>query len=160
METSKTIKLSRIRNYPYIVNFNSSEGFKKTYEWSGSKDNKIDTKSIPEEVVQYLMMNTTTFTDGELKIVEDEDNTEAKEAIDNLNEEYKNNSHTKDEITKLLEGNFMKMKSEINKITNKQELNFIVDVAKEIKLDSNSKLAFLATTLNVPQDILFETDEV
>lgn len=157
MEKSKTIKLARYRNYPYIVNYISVDGFKKTYEWSGSKNGIVDIKEIPEEVVQHLMMNTVTFSDGELKVIEDND--EAKEVVDNLGEEYKNNSHSKEELTKLLEGNFLKMKSEINKITDKLELAYIIDIAKEIKLDSNSKLAFLAEKMNIPQDILFDKEK-
>jgi len=156
MESGKLIKVARHRNYPFIVNYNLDNGTRRTWEWSGSKNDKTDTKQIPEEVVQHLIMNTTAFSDGDLKIIEDSE--EAKDMVDNLGEDYKNNAHSKEEISKLLTGNFNKMKSEISKITNKQELSFICEVAKEIKLDSNSKLAFLAEIMNVPQDILFDNE--
>lgn len=153
---SNMIKLSRERKYPYVVNYSSDNGYKKEWVWAGSKDGKSDVKEIPEEIVQYLMMNTSTFDDGELKVISDSE--EAKEIISNLSEDYENNVHSRDEIVKLLEGNFNKMKSVVGKITDKQELIFICDVAKEIELDSNSKLAYLAEIMNMPQDILFAKD--
>jgi hypothetical protein len=154
---SKMIKLARYRNYGFTVNYNMNDGMRRVFEWSGSKNGKVDIKDVPEEIVQYLMMNTVTFTDGELVIIEDSE--DAKEIISNINEEYKNNAHSREEIVKLLEGNFMKMKAEIGKITNKQELSYICDVAKEIKLDSNSKLAYLAEIMKMPQDILFANED-
>ena len=153
---SNMIKLARERKYPYIVNYISDSGYKKAWEWAGSKNGQVDIKEIPEEVVEYLRMNTSTFDDGELKIIEDSE--EAKEIVSNLGEGYENNVHSRDEIIKLLQGNFNKMKSEISKITDKQELVFICDIAKEIDLDSSIKLAYLAEVLKMPQDILFAKD--
>lgn len=151
----KTIKIARYRSIPYTVNYTTSGGI-KTYQWAGSKGNKSDIKAIPHEVVEYLLMNSACFRQGELVIIEDSE--DAKEIVENIDdhESYKSNSHSKEEITKLLEGNFMKMKSELNKITNKDEKRFVVDTAKEIKLDSNSKLKFIAEWFGVNQDILFE----
>lgn len=153
---SDTIKLARYRNYGYTVNYNTMDGMYRTYLWSGSKNGKADIKAVPEEVVQYLMMDTTAFRDGELAIVEDSNKT--KEIVDNLDPEYKNNSHSHEEVVKLLQGNTNKMKAELKKITNKEELRYVCDVAKEIKLDSNSKLAFLSKLMGMPQDILFAED--
>lgn len=158
MNEQVMIKLARYRNYPFTVNYATTDGFKKMYEWSGSKGNQIDIKPVPEEVVQYLMMNTVVFSDGELVVIED-DTAETADVIDNLGEEYKDNAHTRDEIIELLNGNFNKLKSELNKITNKQELGYFCDVAKEIKLDSNSKLALLAELMHIPQDILFNDED-
>jgi hypothetical protein len=50
------------------------------------------------------------------------------------------------------------MKTVLSKIENVQEKNFVIDIAKEIKLDSNSKLKFLSEWMNIPQDILFEEE--
>jgi hypothetical protein len=133
-----------------------NDGIRRVYEWAGSKNGKVDIKEVPEELVQYLMMNTIVFRDGELAIVED--TPETKEILENVEDDYKNNTHTRNEIVKLLEGNFMKMKSELKKITNKQELVYICEIAKEIRLDSNSKLQFLAELMKIPQDILFDND--
>lgn len=150
------VKLRRYRNLPFTVNWINDQGMMKSYEWSGSKNGKYDTKPVPEELISYLVMNTIVFTDGELAIIEDND--EGKQLSDSLDENYKNNTHSKEEVIKILEGNFMKMKAEVSKITNKQEISYFIDVAKEIKLDSNSKLAFLADLIGVPFDILFSVD--
>lgn len=150
------IKVARHRTSQYIVNFPTNTGGIKTYVWAGSKGTKVDIKPLPSEVVEYLLLNSMCFRDGELKIVEDSE--VAKEVVESIDdvEEYRKNSHTKEEAIKILEGNFNKMKTELNKITNKQEKKFFVDVAKEIKLDANSKLKFISDWYGVKQDILFE----
>jgi hypothetical protein len=148
------IKIARYRFAPYIVNYITNGGI-KTYTWTGSKGNKVDIKSIPEEVVDWLVMNSSCFREGELVIIED--TKEAKEIVENIDdvEEYRVNSHSKEEAVKLLEGNANKMKSELNKITNKDAKKFFIDVAKEIKLDSSAKQSFLAEWFGVKKDILF-----
>jgi hypothetical protein len=155
---AKTLKVARHRGAPYTVNYPTNGGL-KTYQWTGSKGNKEDIKEIPSEAVDYLLMNSACFRLGELVIIEDSE--EAKEVVSNIDEveEYKNNSQSKKEITKILEGNFMKMKSELNKITNKDQKKFVVEVAKEIKLDSNSKLKFISEWFGVSQDILFSDED-
>lgn len=157
MAKQKIIKLARNRSYPFVVNFSTSEGFVKSYEWAGSKGSYVDIKEIPEEVVQYLMMNTVTFVDGELTIVEDSD--VAKETIENLPEEYQNNGHTKEQIIELLNGDIKVLKAELNKIEDKGEINFFCEVAKEIKLDSSAKKKALAEKIKMPVDILFEDED-
>lgn len=157
MAKQKLIKLARNRSYPFVVNFSTSEGFVKVYEWAGSKGSYVDVKEVPEEVVQHLIMNTVTFVDGELTIIEDSD--KAKEAVENLPEEYKNNGHTKEQIIELLNGTIKDLKAELDKIEDKGEINFFVEVAKEIKLDSKGKLKLLAEKINVPEDILFDDEE-
>lgn len=158
MSENKTLKVARYRNSPYTVNYITNGGL-KTYQWAPSKQNKTDIKSIPVEVVDWLLMNSVSFNEGELVIVDETD--EAKEAISNIDdtEKYENNTHSRDDIVKILEGNFMKMKSELGKITVLQEKQYVVDVAKEIKLDSSSKQKFLAEWLDVPADLLFADEE-
>jgi len=154
----KLIKVARHRTAPYIVNYPFNGGF-KTYAWSGSKGNKTDIKPVPQDVIDYLLMNSACFRLGELAIVEDTE--EAKEVVSNIDEieDYKNSTHSKEEVVKILEGNFMKMKSELGKIENKDEKKFFIDVAKEIKLDSDSKLKFLAEWFGVKKDILFVDED-
>jgi hypothetical protein len=154
----KTIKVARYRTTPYIVNYITNGGI-KPYIWSGSKGNKVDIKEVPVEVVDWLIMNSACFRDGELAIIEDSE--EAKEIVENIDnvEEYRNNTHSKEEIIQLLNGNINKMKSVLNKITNKGEKKFVIEVAKEIKLDSNAKLTFLADWYGVKKDILFDDTE-
>jgi hypothetical protein len=148
------IKIARYRFAPYIVNYITNGGI-KTYTWTGSKGSKVDIKSIPEEVVDWLVMNSSCFREGELAIIED--TKEAKEIVENIDdvEEYRTNTHSKEDAIKILEGNANKMKAELNKIENKDAKKFFIDVAKEIKLDSNAKLTFLAEWFGVKKDILF-----
>ncbi|MED1863235.1 hypothetical protein P4V41_07185 [Fictibacillus nanhaiensis] len=149
------IKIARYRTSPYIVNFITNGGT-KVYSWSGSKGKKVDIKPIPQEVVEWLTMNSVCFRDGELAIIEE--NKEAKEIVENIDdlEEYRNNTHSTEEAIKILEGNVNKMKAELKKITNKDEKKFFIDTAKEIKLDSNAKLTFLADWFGIKKDILFD----
>jgi hypothetical protein len=151
------IKVARYRNTPYSVNPPRGANWKPIV-WSGSKGEKMDTQPVPEEVIQYLVMNSVCFKDGELIIIEDTE--EAKEAVNGIVDidEYKENAHSKEEIIKLLNGSIQKMKTVLSKIENVQEKNFVIDIAKEIKLDSNSKLKFLSEWMNIPQDILFEEE--
>ena len=149
-----TVKVARYRTAPYFVNHITDGGI-KAYSWSGSKGNKVDIKEIPEEVVDRLMMESVCFRDGELVIIEEDD--KAKELVSNIDdlEEYRNNTHSKEEVIKILEGNYKKMEAELNKITNKDEKKFFIDVAKEINVDSNAKLNILANWFGVKRDILF-----
>ena len=146
----KMIKVARYRKLPYKVNY-INNGMKVPYVWSGSKGNFVDVKEIPERVVNYLLMSTSCFKKGDLRIIEDK---ELESNIDDK-EQYENNTHTRDDIEKLLNGNFMKMKSELNKITVKEEKQFVVDIAKELNIDSSAKREFIADWMGVAQDILF-----
>lgn len=153
----ETVKIARHRNIPYSVNYKSNNGL-KSFQWAGSKGNKTDIKDIPVEVVDWLIMTSRCFIDGELKIIEDSKETE--EMVSNLDEldSYKNNSHTREEIVKILNGNLNKMKSELEKITVQSEKQYVLDVAKEIKLDVASKQKFIAEWIGAPVDILFDEE--
>lgn len=136
------IKLARYKKTPYSVRF---EG--KRYEWGGSKGKQYSIKEVPPEVVDYLSLNTTALKNGELVILDIESNENAKEIIDNMLEsdskQYEINSITKDEIINLLQGNYKKMEKELNKITSQSTKEFVLQVAKEIKIDSLTKQKIL-----------------
>lgn len=151
------IKVARLRNTPYFVNY-ISNGFTKPYSWNGSKGNKVDEKMLPAEVVDWLLMSSKTFQDGELVIVEDK---EKQEDLDNtLDEEGKNelkgNVHSREEIVKLLNGADSKLKKALESITVDSEKRFVMDVAKEVKDTINlPKIEILSKWINIPQDLLF-----
>lgn len=156
MESNEMIKLARYRNTPYTVNYPTTNGI-RTFEWAGSKGKKVDIKSIPEEVVNWLQMNTMCFKKGQLKIVED--TPLAKEIVKNIpdQEDYKKNIHTKEEVLAILKGNYLKMKNWLEQITADEEKKFVIDVAKEISNDlASGKTKLLSEWANIPQDILFE----
>jgi hypothetical protein len=152
------VKIARLRNTPYVVNIKSESGIKR-YEWIGSKGDKTDIRSIPEDVVNHLLMSSRCFNDGELKIIEDSD--ESKDIITNIDEidKYRNNTNSKEDIKKMLDLPVAKLKTELNKITVVGEKNFVIEVAKEIGLDSSSKRKILGEWLGTPAEILFDDEE-
>ncbi|MNF66340.1 hypothetical protein D3C84_481290 [compost metagenome] len=153
---SEKIKLARYRNTSYFVKYDA-DGSNRQYTWNGSKNGKAEIKEVPREVVDWLSMNSICFDKGELVIVsEDEGSKEIKDGIVEI-ETYENNTHSKEEIEKLLKGNFMKMKSELGKVTVDSEKSFVIEVASELKDDlTKGKLDFLAEWMGIDSAILFD----
>ena len=140
---SKLYKIARNRGTKFTVNCPIT---KKSYKFFGSKQGRTDIKEIPEETYLWLLSDTTAFSDGELALVDMEDKKELKEqSFDEDIEVIENNTHTRDEIIKILNGNTNSMKKKLESITIKEEKAFVMQVAKEVKLDSNAKLTFLET---------------
>lgn len=140
--SDKTVKLERRRKYPFTVNCPVT---KKKFRWSGAKGNKTSIIPVPEDTYEFLVMDTTTFADGELVIVEEADKEDFDLGIDeDTKEEIENNTHNRKEIVEILEDNTNSMKATLRKVTNKSEKLFIVSVAKELKLDSAAKRNFLS----------------
>lgn len=130
--------LARYKNTDYTVNYEN-----KRYLWAGSRGNIVSKKEVPLEVYEWLTMNTTAIKKGELVLDKSNENIEElKENIYEI-EEYEVNSISKEEIKKLLEGNYKKMESEFKKITVDSTKRFILDVAREIKLESAAKQKFI-----------------
>jgi len=137
----KKIKLARYRKYPYIVNCPKTN---RSYKWAGSMGNKIDIKEVSQETFDWLFMETNCFPLGSLVIVDKKADEEFKNSL--LEEEYqaiKNNTNTAQEIAGILTGNTNTMKAELRKITSKEEKSFVIEVAREIGLDSVTKINFL-----------------
>jgi hypothetical protein len=153
---AEKIKLARYRNTSYFVKYDA-DGSNKQYTWAGSRNGKVDTKEVPKEVVEWLQMNSICFDKGELVIIEDNESTkEVKDGIVEI-EVYEKNTHSKEEIEKLLKGNFMKMKSQLNDITVDSEKNFVIEVASEMKDDlTKGKIDFLSDWMKVDSSILFD----
>ncbi|NFH40686.1 hypothetical protein [Clostridium sporogenes] len=154
MEENK-IKVARYKNLSYGVYY-EDQGIRKPYIWSGSKGNLIDTKEIPETVVNWLIQNSNAFDDAELVIIEDTE--QAKEIVGNIEniEEIKENIYTRKQVEEILAGNFMKMKSDLEKVTLKTEKDFICRIAKEIGIDSVGKQKFLAEWAGKKREVIFE----
>lgn len=153
---SETIKLARYRNTSYFVKY-TGNGMERQYTWSGNRNGRPDTKEVPREVVDWLTMNSTCFDKGQLVIVEDEEVVkDIKDTIAEV-EVYENNTHTHEEIVKLLSGNINKLKAELKKITVDSEKQFIVDVAIEMKENlTKGKLDAIADFMGVEASILFD----
>jgi len=151
-----SVKLGRYRNTGYFVRAYTSQG-EKQYSWSGRKGDKVDVKEVPQEVYDYLTMNSIALDKGELVIMEDNENAdELKDSIVDQ-ESYDNNTHSKEEIEKILKGNLPKMKKELNKITSDSEKQFVISVAQD-QIDSlaKGKVDFLAEWMGVDSEVLFD----
>lgn len=143
---TKTIKLARLRDIDYYVNYTDSHST-RSYMWAGSKGNNKVIREVPYEVYEYLLLQTSCFKDGELVIADTETaKVELEENMPEL-EEYKNNSHSKDEIVKLLKGNVNVMKKELDKVTSITEKRFIKSIADELAESgeglASTKIAFI-----------------
>ncbi|TPG68907.1 hypothetical protein EEL31_10440 [Brevibacillus laterosporus] len=158
-EITKLFNVARYRNTPYVVHYHVSSGNVKTYQWTGSTKTKKDIKQVPQEVINYLVMTSQTFRDGELAIIDDSE--EAKEVLDEIDdkESYKNNTNTREDIEKILKGNANSLKSKLKSITADAEKRFILDVAKEIDIDSSASRKALSEWSGIPEDDLFAKDE-
>jgi hypothetical protein len=150
------IKLARYRNTNYFVRCPLAGG-EKQYTWTGAKGKKVDIKEIPQDVFDYLTMNSVCFDNGELVIVED--NEESKQAKEHISDQdsYTRNIHTKKEIEDILTGNFPKMKKTLNEISVDSEKQFVLSVAQEMSADlAKGKIDFLAEWMNLSADVLFD----
>lgn len=152
----KMIKVSRYRDGEYTVNY-MMNGRPVAYKWAGSKGNKIDTKDIPEYVVDWLIMSTTAIKNGSLVIEKDEASKEIKNI--SYEDDIADVVHTREEIEAILKSAITKMKAELNKITNETEKDFIVNVAQEMKIDSVGKREFLAEWMGISVEMLFAEEE-
>lgn len=132
------VTLLRHRGTEYVVNYEN-----KKYVWPPSRGNVVSKKDVPMDVYEWLTSYTTAFRFGELVLDKTNENIdELKEHIYEI-EDYEVNSISKDEIKKILEGNFKKMESELNKIKLDSTKRFVLDVAKEIKIGSAAKQRFI-----------------
>lgn len=132
------VTLLRNRATEYVVNYEN-----KRYAWAGSRGNIVSKKAIPRDVYEWLTSYTTALRDGELVLDESNENIEdLKEYIYEI-DEYETNSISREDIKKLLEGNFKKMKSELEKIEHPNTKRFVFTVAKEIGLESAAKQKFI-----------------
>lgn len=148
------ITLARYKNVDFTVNYE-----KKKYVWAGAKGTVVSKKQVSSELVDWLMSFTTTFVNGDLVIVNNED--KSKEVEENMTDidEFKANSMTKEEVSALLKGNYKKLESELNKITSDSTKRFILEVAKEIKLESAPKQKLIKDMMGsglTIEDLFFE----
>lgn len=100
-------------------------------------------------------MSTTCLSKGSLVVVEDKDKEELNYTTDL--EQLTNNVHTREEIEKILTGNYKAMEKKLNEITSVDEKKFVLEVAKELKIDSSTKRAFIVKWAGIEG---LSTDEI
>ncbi len=149
------VVLERHKVGNYIINFEN-----KSYIIPGSKGQIVGKKEVPYSVYEYLTMFTDCFKDGEL-VIQAKTN-EEKELLNDFygKEEYEANALTKEEVTSLLKGNLKKMEAELSKVTSDTTKRFVLDVAKEIKIENATKQKFLKEWLGLELSIedIFKTE--
>lgn len=143
---SKTIKLARLRELEYIVNYSDSNSI-RTYIWAGAKGANKVVREVPFEVYEYLLLRTSCFKDGELVVADNEPSKiELEENMPEL-EDYKSNTRSREEIVKLLKGNINAMKKELNRVTSITEKRFVKSITDELAENgdgiASTKLAFI-----------------
>ena len=137
----KTYKVTRKRAGNFKVNCPSNG---KIYSYLGSKKKFRDIKDIDKETYLWLVNSTSTFSDGELVLEEEEDKKELDSQLyDEDKEKIKNHTHSREEIEVILKGNTNAMKALLGKIELIEEKSFVMTVAEDIKLDSVAKNNFL-----------------
>lgn len=144
----KMIKIENPRSIEYQHRYifpNGRDEF--TYTWKASTQKTSFVVDVPEYVYVDIRDNTTAFRKGKLKVAEVEEDVQIKEEIEYLTEDIK--IYTVKEITDLLNGNINKLKKELTKDTEKSIVQDFARVAKDIKLDSRTKLAYLAELMGV-----------
>lgn len=141
--------LERHKLGDYVVNYEN-----KTYIVPSSRGTIIGKKEVPFSVYEYLTMFTSCFKDGEL-IIQAKSKEEKEELLEDIygKEEYESNALTKEEVIKLLSGNLKKMESEFKKITSETTKSFVLDVAKEIKLENATKQRIIKEWLGLELSI-------
>lgn len=152
------IILERHRRRDYTVRF---EG--KRYFWASAKGNIISKVAVPREVYDYLAMSTNCFKNGEL-IISRDISEELKEELENEiyeKEEHLANSLTREDVEKILKGTIPNLKSNLEKITAPSTKQFVLDIAKELKITNVNKQKFIKEWYGteLPLEDLFEIGE-
>lgn len=148
--------LARYRNTDYTVKCEINGNMKK-YTWKGSNGKKVDKKLVPQELVDWLNMNTLCFTKGKL-VIEGTDES-VKRIKDEMSdqEEYEKNTHSREEIVEALKGHHKSLEKFLDGITVDDEKRFVADIAVELKDDlTGATQTRVAEFAGTDKDILFD----
>lgn len=150
------VTLARYRNTDYTVRC-EIDGNMKQYTWKGSKGNKVDKKKVPQEVVDWLNMNTQCFNKGKL-VLEGEGKVTALLKEDFAEPKaYEANTNSREEIVKALQGHHKTLEKFLSEITVDDERRFIIDVAVEIKDELTGAVQNrISEFAGIDRDILFD----
>lgn len=144
---AKTVKVVNNRPYPFIINYPDRKAMIVP-----AKVRAAGELSIPKEVFDFLVDQTSTFETGSLQLVSEE---HIEELIDG--EAYKNNSISDEEIEKMLKGNAKTIEKRLNEITDSFAKKTIVDyVQKHADNIPTSKAKVLSSWAGIDLDIIVE----
>lgn len=165
----KEVTLTRKKTTPFTVNY-PIDGRIKKYIWLGTKGSLKNKKNVPFEVFEWLSMYTSTLIEGDL-ILEKSDDIEVNHIRENIEgiDKIEDIILTKDEIIEIFKtGNHLSLKSKLKTLTDgrtdsiaKNQKRYIVGIAKEIGIDSNSKRKVLCEWAGIDyenSDLLFDSN--
>lgn len=137
-----------VLNVDFTVNYNLPSGIDKAYKWRGAKairngeDLILDThkQMIPKEIWDDLEFSTTTVKDGQLRLVEKEDE-EVPKGGKNVETEGEN-TISLDDMKKLLKGKTATLEKELEEMSDTQRKT-IFDLGKKTKISNRDKQILL-----------------
>jgi len=141
----KEIKLENIKASKFTVNFPLPNGHIIPYVWKEARSGRPSIVSVPEEVFEYILYETKTINRGYLRLVEEEASDEIKEEV--KSQEIDENIFTREEIIEAL-SKVSILKKTITKETPREIIMEFVNMANEIKTDSDSVKTYLAELLD------------
>lgn len=154
--SEKMVKLENIKGTEFTINMPQPNGMVKPYVFKPARDKRRSILDVPEEVYEYVKYNTCTFKEGWLILAKEETDEIIIDEVAQDTEDLK--LYTIEQITKLLNGDIRKLKSELSTIDHATALEF-ARIAKEIKLDSTSKRKAIAEKLGHKDNVDFIFNE-
>lgn len=131
--------LCREKYTDYVVNYNN-----RKFVFLGAKAKAQSKKEVPLEVYEWLSSSTKALTNGELILIENDEEKKI-ELLDYIpnQEEYLANALTREEIVAILKGNMATFTKGLEAITSESTKRLVLDIAKAEKIDNSKKQKFL-----------------
>lgn len=146
------VEVSNKRKTPYTAYIKHSGEY---YAWLGATSGIEDMIEMNFRDLQWLHTNSSTFTKGYLYI----ENEEVRKRLGLESEEVKRLTMSREEIEANLKGNMSAIKKFDAIKDNKEMVREVIAVAREIKVNNASKLAYLSEISGIPQESLMPQEE-
>lgn len=132
----KFVSIERWKRSKYIVNAPTENGFIKPFIWNVPMGKKPFVLKVPIEVYEWIVSNSTSFEDGELRIADVQEDKEDLVSMMNDPEKYEKNAKTNDEILVMItKSKLPQLKKELYSITEKSTCKQVKKVFEEVKSD-------------------------
>lgn len=151
----KFVSIERWKRSKYIVNAPTENGFIKPFIWNVPMGKKPFVLKVPIEVYEWIVSNSTSFEDGELRIADVQEDKEDLVSMMNDPEKYEKNAKTNDEILAMItKSKLPQLKKELHSITEKSTRKQVQKVFEEVKGE------LVGTKIQMIQDWLKENNLV
>lgn len=150
------VKLQRLFNTKYEVDYPLPNGTRLHYEWRPATDKYDSIVEVEDMVFEYIKYNTNVLKSGKLVIVDEEVKKENEYLLEGTKKTY-----SVKEVKKLLEGNEKALKEVLEMVKNDRDtIGYFCSVARDIKLDSSRKKALLGKYLGLAPELIFEVETI